>query len=185
MELELANKKPDEKIITIIKQHWIYLVNILLFFAVMISLPIILYIVLGYMVGNLLDNQIIFAIATMLGTLYYLYVYAITYSSFLMYELDFWEVTNYRIVATRQRGLFNRTFAEHLIERIQDVSSVQKGFLATILNYGNIEIQTAGEEEKFIFLHVSNPEQKVGMINGLLSKKIQHKDSIVDNISQP
>jgi len=187
MDFELPNRKPDEKVLLLIKPHWIHLITILFFFAAMIGLPYVLYIIFGYLAGNLLDNQIIYAVATMLGGIYYLFIFAITFASYLDYELDFWVVTNYRIVATEQKGLFNRAFAEHLIERIQDVSSVQKGFLPTVLNFGDVEIQTAGVQEKFVFRDVVKPEQKVSMINELLSKKIQHqhKDSTIDSVNQP
>lgn len=185
MEFEIPNKKPDEKVLLIIKPHWIHLISILFFFIAMVGVPVVLYIIFGYIIGNLLDNQIIYAVATMLATLYYLFVFAITFSSYLDYELDFWVVTNYRIVANEQKGLFNRAFAEHLIERIQDVSSTQKGFLPTIFNYGNVEIQTAGRDDKFIFIDVYDPEAKVSMINQLLSKKIQHPHDINTPSIQP
>lgn len=185
MEFELPNQKPDEKILLMIKPHWIHLISVLFFFIAMIGLPIALYIIFGYLLGNLLDNQIIYAISTMIGGLYYLFIFAITFSSYLDYELDFWVVTNYRIIANEQKGLFNRAFAEHLIERIQDVSSIQKGFLPTILNYGDVEIQTAGMDDKFTFNDVANPEQKVSTINQLLSKKIQHPHDINTPSIQP
>lgn len=185
MEFDLPNQKPDEKILLMIKPHWIHLISILFFFTAMIGLPYVLYIIFGYLVGNLLDNQIIYAVATMLGAIYYLFIFAITFASYLDYELDFWVVTNYRIIANEQKGMFNRAFAEHLIERIQDISSIQKGFLPTILNYGDMEVQTAGSSDKFIFKDVPHPEQKVSLINQLLSRKIQHPHDINTPSIQP
>jgi len=79
------------------------------------------------------------------------------YYAFLDYYLDVWIVTNYRVIGVEQKGLFNRTVAEYKLFRIQDVVAEQKGFFATLVNYGEIHIQTAGEQQVIKFKQVPSP----------------------------
>ena len=89
---------------------------------------------------------------------YFLFIWALFYRSWLDYYLDYWIVTNYRIINAEHQGLFNWTVAEHLLSKIQDVSAHQKGMIATLFDYGNVKIQTAAEESKFNFEQVPKPQ---------------------------
>ena len=40
---------------------------------------------------------------------------------------------------------------------IEDVTASQTGILPTIFNYGTLHIETAGEQNNFIFLYCPNP----------------------------
>jgi len=55
-------------------------------------------------------------------------------------------------------GLFGESRRSAGLERIQNISSRKPGLLANLLNYGNVLIQTAGEED-FTFNRVPRPEQ--------------------------
>jgi uncharacterized membrane protein YdbT with pleckstrin-like domain len=75
------------------------------------------------------------------------------------YYLDVWYVTEKRIIAVDQRGIFNRGISNLRFDKIQDVTIDVKGFIATLLNYGNVKVQTAGEDNyEFSMSVVSNPE---------------------------
>ena len=66
-------------------------------------------------------------------------------------------ITDQHIVDIDQLGLFNRKVSTLRLEEIQDISASVKGPLQTILQYGSIVIQTAGERENFVFNYVPNP----------------------------
>ena len=72
------------------------------------------------------------------------------------YYLDVWYVTNYRIIDVEQRGLFSRSMSSFRFDQIQDVTISVSGLLATIIDFGTIEIRTASEET-FKFKDVSHP----------------------------
>ena len=71
--------------------------------------------------------------------------------------LNVWIVTDHRIIDSEQLGLFNRTVAELNIVKVQDVEVKVEGLIATFFNFGNVEIQTAGEDKNFLFKNVPNP----------------------------
>lgn len=73
------------------------------------------------------------------------------------YFFDVWIITNERIINIEQKGLFVRTVSELKFSRIQDVTSEVSGMIPTILNFGDVKIQTASEEDMFLFRHVPDP----------------------------
>lgn len=72
------------------------------------------------------------------------------------YYLDVWYVTNYRIIDVEQRGLFSRSMSSFRFNQVQDVTVSVSGLLATLIDFGTIEIRTASEET-FKFKDVSYP----------------------------
>lgn len=78
-------------------------------------------------------------------------VYWLVLAGFLLvawieYRLDVWIVTTERIIDVEQRSLFSREVSEFLLSRVQDVTVEVPNFIATLLRYGNIVVQTAGEK---------------------------------------
>jgi hypothetical protein len=69
-----------------------------------------------------------------------------------------------------QKGMFTRKVSELRYSRIQDVTTEVVGFLPTILNYGDVKIQTAAEEDEFLFRTVSDPYGVKGIIMNLIEQ---------------
>jgi len=76
---------------------------------------------------------------------------------FVNYYLDIYIVTNKRIVSINQNGFFRREIAELHLHQVQDVEAKVEGFYQTMLHFGTIYIQTAGERENFVFQDVPHP----------------------------
>ena len=88
-----------------------------------------------------------------------------------MYTLDVWIVTNHRIVDSTQNGFFNRTVSELHLARIQDISVQTKGVIQTFFKFGDLQVQTAGTEERFNFSQIPNPGQVKDEIMKLASAR--------------
>lgn len=73
------------------------------------------------------------------------------------YYLDVWIVTNKRILDIEQHGLFSRELSEFRLDRIQDVTIEIKGILPTLLRFGDIHVQTAGESREFVIKGIPHP----------------------------
>lgn len=74
-------------------------------------------------------------------------------------------LTNKYYVQIDQFGLFSRSVNKLRLRDIQDVRGTRKGVLGTILNYGEILIETAGSEPNFLFRPVSDPLNLAETIN--------------------
>ncbi len=87
-----------------------------------------------------------------------------------MYALDVWIVTDRRIIDSTQHGFFNRTISELHLSRVQDISTQTKGIIPTFLKFGDLQVQTAGTEEKFKFFQIPNP----GKVKDTIMKLTAH-----------
>jgi hypothetical protein len=86
-------------------------------------------------------------------------------------------ITNKHVVDVDQIGLFNREVSTLRLEEIQDVSAKVNGPLQTMLGYGTLIIQTAGERENFVFDYVPEPYKLENYIIELRSKYYGNKFS--------
>ena len=73
------------------------------------------------------------------------------------YYYDIWIITSERIINIEQKGMFTRKASELRFRKIQDVTTEVVGFFPTIINYGDVKIQTAGEQNEFVFRTISDP----------------------------
>ncbi len=66
-------------------------------------------------------------------------------------------VSDKNITQVLQIGLFNRKVSELGMVNVEDVTAQQGGIFPTLLNYGVLKIETAGEQNNFIFNYCPNP----------------------------
>lgn len=131
----------------------------LIVFIVLLALPLAGYFFFKISLPLYL-SQPVFRVIIILGTsIYLLSIWLFLFSAFLDYYLDLWIVTNDRIMNIEQHGLFGRTVSELNLTKIQDVTSEIKGIIPTLFNYGDVHIQTAAEEKRFVFEQVPNPHE--------------------------
>jgi len=160
MNLEqLITKKPDEKIVFMLRSHPIIFLGTLLLIGVLLAVPVGVYLLMTAIAPGLLAGPISRPIIVLVAGAYYLLAWLFFLSSFVDYYLDAWIVTNDRILNIEQRGLFSRTVSEMDLGKVQDVTSEVKGFVAFVFNFGHVYIQTAGEVERFVFENVHRPHE--------------------------
>jgi hypothetical protein len=148
----------DEVVLVFLRRHWFVMFLNALLFLVLMLIPVGIYklvpaLFLAFVAGTAWEGVII-----MFFGAYYLMMWLFFFASLVDYYLDVWIVTNERIVDIQQVSLFRHVVAEQRIVRVQDVTSSVTGIIPTFLNYGNVNIQTAGEIERFVFEQVPNPE---------------------------
>lgn len=148
---ELIRQKPYEKIVYTIRRHWITYIPTVLLFLLLAILPVGVYILISDTAPALLEEQYPRAFLYLMFSVYELLIAMIFYSTFLMYYLDLLIITNDRLVQIQQKTLFSRSVSELDLYKIQDASSSITGVVPTIFGYGNISIQTAGDQNKFSF----------------------------------
>lgn len=146
----------EERIITVIHRHWF---NILQQFLALGVLLVVL--VAGFFISPSLEmfseNKDYYPLFLFAENT--LFIFVVLYAAFIWidYYFDVWVITDKRIVNIEQKGLFARQVSELKMERIQDVTTEVKGIIPTMLNYGDVYIQTAATTERFIFRMVPSP----------------------------
>lgn len=82
---------------------------------------------------------------------------AILFTATYIYRQSRLLVTDRSLVQIMQKTLFIRKVSRLSMSNVEDVNEEQRGFLATIFNYGTLTVQTAGTEDNFIFTLCPNP----------------------------
>jgi len=162
-----------ERVILILRRHWFIFFKKVLIFLVLISIPVIIYAIFVNFYPEILSQSNLVTLILMGISLGYLFLWLVLFNNWVNYYLDLWIVTNQKIISVDQKGLFNHTVARLPITRIQDVKANSKGYAQTFLNFGNVEIQTAGEEKNFIFEEIPNPFKVADQVNDLAEKEIK------------
>jgi uncharacterized membrane protein YdbT with pleckstrin-like domain len=154
---ELPNALPDEELVFLLRRHQI--TNLWLYFSgtQVLALPFISYWYINTFQPLLWDSQPLMTILVLLGSIFFLFAWLFIFQAFLDFYLDMWIVTNRRILNIEQKGMFSRTISEVRLYRIQDVTATVSGLFHTIFDFGDIEIQTAGEHERFLFEDLPRP----------------------------
>lgn len=125
--------KKEEKILLIIRHHWLRLV-----------LPFFLWILVGVFSAIFLDASTALIII-LITAVYPLFVY-------FDWLHNIWAVTNLRVID--ERGFISRHAKESPLDKIHNIEYSQT-FWGRILGYGNVEIQTAAEmgESSYSMIH--------------------------------
>ncbi len=171
-------REQDEDIVLVLHKHWFVFVRSAVLFLVLGGVPYVVWSIWSRMTDwVLLPGSLGHTLIVMVAGLYFLFVWILFYNAWLSYYLDVFIVTSKRIVDIEQSGLFGRTVAEQRLYRVQDVTSATDGILPTMLHFGNVYIQTAGKQERFIFDSVPHPDRVTQTILSLTDKIADRAES--------
>lgn len=158
---EILHLDPDENVILEVRRHWIVFLGNIISFCVLTILPIVLCTAAFHYIPSFSTifsghNFFIFLFFYMLWVLFLWIGFFLSWTKFF---LDVWYVTGSRIIDIEQKRIFYREVSNLRFDRIQDITIEVNGFIATFLNYGNIRVQTASENENDFYMSaVKDPE---------------------------
>ena len=149
--------QPNEKVILICRRHWLAFVFAVLpigFFAILIlAVPFLANAFIPeFLSAN--ENLIFLGIILALEVLWIVFFTVVA-----DYYLDVWVVTDHRLVFIELHGLFSRVVSSVTLANIQDITVEIHGLLPTLLKFGEVEIQSAGAGQPFVFKQVPRPHE--------------------------
>ena len=139
------------------RKHWIQLVSQagppFVFLLAWIAIGVILFrlpLDLGGLTGSEITLPWLVLLLIFLGW---------TWWEYEDYRNDIYILTNDKIIDVEATPLWiSMKRKEGGLDRIQNVVAVQKGIWQNLLNYGNVEIKTAAQDEGYTFWRVGNPK---------------------------
>lgn len=151
----MLQQDPDEKIVLIVRRT---LFGILPYFAFALAV-FIGYIFFLYQIGLNPGRYSHFGVPMLVisATGVLVLVYTIVYLVINIYRNNTLTLTTESIVQRLQLTPFANKVSQLALDDIEDVSVAQPGFLASLFNYGTITVETAGEQQNFVFPLASNP----------------------------
>jgi len=96
-------------------------------------------------------------IAIAILSLVFLLLVAVLAFLFIDWHNDIYILTTDRVIDIEKRPFTREFRREANMAMIQDVSYEQPGFIAKLLNFGNVRLETAGTRGEFTFDNVPNP----------------------------
>lgn len=146
----------NEQVLRVIHRHWfnifVHFLVILIFSFLLIASLLVLPVLFPEMFDAKNARFFLFVENT-----FFILLWIFSFLLWIDYSFDVWIITNERIVNIEQKGLFVRHISELNFSRVQDVTATVEGLLPTVLNYGDVLVQTAGEEKRFTFRQVADP----------------------------
>lgn len=180
----LPNAIPDEKLVYFLRRHPITLFSVIVGYLMLVTAPFLIFSYLEGFQPDILLNQTFQAFFVFGGSIFFLFAWLFLFQLFLDYYLDSWIVTTKRVINIEQTGLFGRTVSELRLYRIQDVTATVNGFTNTMFNYGDVQVQTAGEVEHFVFEQIPQPNKVAKTVLELSEiDRREHLDETVEDFA--
>ena len=159
-----STQEPEEKIILLLRQHPIVNIPWILMAVLLIFAPLVLdYIpVINFLPANF---QI------MILYLWYFMVMVFVSGQFLIWYFNIYIVTDERLVDIDFFGLSFHDVTVIKVDKIQAINYNRGGVWASFFDFGDVDIQSAGEISRCDFLKVPNPDKVVKIVGELINEE--------------
>lgn len=166
-----------EKALMFIRRHWL--------FEVLIALQGLVFALIPFLIWFFIRGLLIeWSLPVLFFVLIYIqFVLFYTLKRWLDFYLDTIIVTSHKIIDIDQVGFFNRQISETSLVQIQDAMGHLQGFLGTMLKFGKIEIQTAGNELNFSLDKVAHPIETAAVIEDIQARYLQNMSLAAEHAS--
>ncbi len=158
MDIQFPGQRDNEDVKKLVRKHWIIDIKVGAVFVLLCFIPIIIVLLALMFLWNGVWTEWLL-IGLLSFVVYLLFMVLIVYVKWLNEELDLIIVTNERVISHDQIDLFHREICETTLNQIQDVRGVENGLFASLLHYGELEIQTAAKDIAFAIKNVDSPYQ--------------------------
>lgn len=176
----------QEQKILFFRRHPITLIPLILTTALVLVLPASGWFALRAFKPEFFEEPGFFTLYVLGASAFFLFGALFAFQMFVEYWLDVFIVTDKRILDIDQHGLFSRTVSELRLYRAQDVTAEVKGMLHSLIDYGDVYVQTAGEVERFKFEDVPHPNHVAKLILELAEEDRKgHLEAAVEEFGMP
>lgn len=151
----------NERVTMYVRRHWIWLLaealGVLLLFALPVA--IVQFISLKFFMStDLIFNYPVQLMADLFTYIWTIFSWVFFADRFTKYALNFWVLTNKRLVESEYPMLFSRKLSTLPLETIEDVTIKYEGLLENLLSFGSLSVQTAGTQREFFADDIADPE---------------------------
>jgi hypothetical protein len=159
-KVRFETQERREKVILLLRQHWLTQVKWLALAVLMLWAPLSLLWIpfIDFLPGNY---------QFMIIVIWYLLLIAFIYEKFISWFYHVFIITDERVIDIDFYHLLYKEISGTKIDNIEDVTFSQGGMIRAMFNYGNVAIQTAAEKREFTIESVPEPNRVVKILNEL------------------
>lgn len=171
--VQFQTQKTNETIILFLRSHFATNISWIILTVILIVLPILAIILLPIFRIDFFSSQIIVRFTIIYIIFYYLMVFSYIFVSFLHWFYNVFIVTSERVVDIDYSDIVVHNIAVTSLSHVQDVNYTQSGFIPTFFNYGDLFVQTAGNEMNFEAYSIPKPREATHIIGDLTGKDLK------------
>ncbi|MBI4136446.1 PH domain-containing protein [Candidatus Roizmanbacteria bacterium] len=164
--VHFATQAKDEYVILFLRRHFITQIPWILSALIIIVMPFFLI----PLVENLIGISIPLNYQIIILGFWYTMTFAFIYVNFILWYYNVNLVTNERVVDIDFVYLLVQDVSATRIAQIEDVTYRRVGVLATLFDYGDVYVQTAGTEANIEFLSIPQPKRVAQILIDLLGQ---------------
>lgn len=159
----------DEPVLLMLRQHpivnvtWI-LLTVFMSIAPIVVLPYVPF--LDFLPGN-------YRFVALLG--WYTMIFGYALEQFLIWFFNIYIITDERVVDFDFYNLLFKRVSEAKIENIEDITTSNSGLLQSIIDFGDIRIQTAAEIPEIEFERVPHPDKVAKFLSEMIVQEEQER----------
>jgi uncharacterized membrane protein YdbT with pleckstrin-like domain len=159
-------QEKEEPVVLLLRRHWITNLSWVLITILMILLPFLhsFLPILGFLPTRF---QIFFFI------LWCLLILSFIFEKFLGWFFNVYILTDERVIDVDFYSLTYKQIASAGLENIQDTTLKTGGVIRSLFDFGDVLIQTAGEQPNIKFEDVPHPSNVVKILNELVTQEEQ------------
>lgn len=158
--VKFDTRMDDEEILLILRAHPVTQVPWILNGLFIL----ILLIFINLFASTLFSFQQLFIFNVGMGA----FVFAYYWFNFLSYFFNVGIITNHRVIDMDFHAVIYKEVTEARITKVEDITAKSGGYVASLFNFGNVFVQTAGNELNIEFTNVPRSSDVVKIINSVI-----------------
>lgn len=174
--------QPNETVIISARKHWLIFMlesaGLILSTLLPIAGAIIIRISSPDFVQYTLGVQVFYQIVIFITAAWWLAMFMAFAAMFTNYYLDILIVTNQRVIDVEQLGLFARDVTSAPLQNIEDIKVEVVGILPSLLDFGNLHIQTAAAMREIVIYGIHHPNKIRDAVITAHTKSVPHAPGV-------
>jgi len=155
--------QPTETVTMVLRRHWMHLYpRLALLVLIAVVPPIAIWAAVEAVADATGTARLVLALVGLAWACGWL---VRAYLLWYRYENDVWVVTDQRLVDSLKRHWFHHRMASVDLVDIEDVAVVREGFLRTMFDFGDVQVQTAAQQPNFILSAIPRPSSVLTAID--------------------
>lgn len=101
---------------------------------------------------------------------WYAFVFSYLITKFFIWYFNIGVITNMKAMDVDTHGILTSESSTAFLENIEEIKKTTQGIWSAAFDFGNIFVQTAGEEQNIEYINSPKPELIVQIINSLIQQ---------------
>ncbi len=143
-----------------IRKHWVWIsletAGVFIVFAFPLLVMFLILYAFGFPVINIFGISL-YSISNILIFMWSILSWIYLAEKYTKYALNFWILTNKRIIESELLKLFDRRLSTLGLEEIEDVTVEVSAVFENLIGWGTLEVQTAGTSREFLAKDILSP----------------------------